>query len=127
MAIVWQKLAYEDNVITKATLVAKGDLIGASAASTPAILTAGTNGQVLTAASGEATGLEWAATGAGDFLADGTVPMTGDLNFAENQALDMIIHNVADAAALAALANPTIGKIAFQVDELAFYGCTVAA
>ncbi len=39
---------------------AKGDIIAASAADTVARLAVGTNGQVLTAASGEATGLQWA-------------------------------------------------------------------
>lgn len=41
-------------------LDAKGDLIAASAADTAAKLTAGTNGRVLVAASGETTGLKWA-------------------------------------------------------------------
>jgi hypothetical protein len=44
----------------KATLTTKGDIYAATAASTPARLAVGTNGQVLTAASGQATGLQWA-------------------------------------------------------------------
>lgn len=43
----------------KATLTAKGSIYGASAASAPAELAVGTNGQVLSADSGEATGLKW--------------------------------------------------------------------
>jgi hypothetical protein len=39
---------------------AKGDIIAATAADTVAKLTVGSNGQVLTAASGQGTGLQWA-------------------------------------------------------------------
>jgi len=44
---------------------AKGDIIAASGADTAARLAVGANGTVLTAASGETTGLKWAAAGAG--------------------------------------------------------------
>jgi len=47
------------------------------------------------------------------------------VDFNDQQAQDLTIHNVADAAALGGL-DAIIGKLAFQVDELAFYGCTVA-
>ncbi len=46
-------------------LDAKGDLITATAADTPARLAVGTNGQVLTADSTTATGLKWATSSAG--------------------------------------------------------------
>lgn len=48
------------------------------------------------------------------------------IDFNEQQATDLVIHNVADNAAKVAL-TPIIGKMVFQVDELAYYGCTVAA
>jgi hypothetical protein len=50
----------DSNAIQNAIVDAKGDLIGATAADTPARLAVGTNGQVLTADSTEATGLKWA-------------------------------------------------------------------
>lgn len=51
--------------IAKSIVDAKGDLITATAADTPARLAVGTNGQVLTADSAEATGLKWATTSSG--------------------------------------------------------------
>jgi hypothetical protein len=50
----------DSNAIQNAIVDAKGDLIAASAADTPARLAVGTNGQILTADSAEATGLKWA-------------------------------------------------------------------
>ena len=53
----------DSNAIQNAIVDAKGDLIAATAADTPARLAIGTNGQVLTADSAEATGMKWAAAG----------------------------------------------------------------
>lgn len=68
------------NAIQNAIVDAKGDLIAASAADTPARLAVGANDLVLTAASGEATGLKyagawtsWTPTFSGFVLGNGTV------------------------------------------------------
>jgi hypothetical protein len=55
----------DTNAIQNAIVDAKGDLIGATAADTPARLAVGTNGQILTADSTAATGLAWATPTSG--------------------------------------------------------------
>jgi hypothetical protein len=55
----------DSNAIQNAIVDAKGDLIGATAADTPARLAVGTNGQVLTADSSAATGLKWSTVSSG--------------------------------------------------------------
>jgi hypothetical protein len=55
----------DPNAIQNTIVTAKGDLIGATAASTPARLGVGTNGQILTADSTAATGLAWSTAASG--------------------------------------------------------------
>jgi len=55
----------DSNAIQNAIVDAKGDLISATAADTPARLAVGTNGQILTADSTTSTGLKWATPASG--------------------------------------------------------------
>lgn len=65
----------DSNAIQNAIVDAKGDLIAATAADTPARLAVGTNGQVLTADSAEATGLKWSTVASGGMtsIASGSI------------------------------------------------------
>jgi hypothetical protein len=65
------------NAIQNAIVDAKGDLIAATAADTPARLAVGTNGQVLTADSTAATGLKWAAASSGAVSVIQTITTSG--------------------------------------------------
>jgi len=58
----------DSNAIQNTIVDAKGDLIGATAADTPARLAVGTNGQVLTADSTAGTGLAWTTPSSGGGL-----------------------------------------------------------
>ena len=58
----WTSLGYSSfpsTAISNTVVDAKGDIIAATADNTVAKLTVGSNGQVLTAASGQTTGLQW--------------------------------------------------------------------
>jgi hypothetical protein len=71
----------DSNAIQNTIVDAKGDLIAASAADTPARLAVGTNGQVLTADSAEATGLKWATASAGALTLIGTTTLSSSGSF----------------------------------------------
>ena len=61
MAVTWKKLAYEDDVITKAILTAAGDIIYADGSASPVVLAKGSDDEVLTLAAGVPS---WAALAA---------------------------------------------------------------
>ena len=61
--VKWAEVTVSGGVMD-ADYTAKGDILAATAASTPTALTVGSNSTVLTANSAKATGLEWAAAGA---------------------------------------------------------------
>ena len=65
------------DAISKGQYTAKGALLSATAASTPGVLTVGTDGQVLTAASGQSTGLQWATPAAGGMTLLSTTALSG--------------------------------------------------
>lgn len=82
MDFIW--VAQDDsNAIQNAIVDAKGDLIAATAADTPARLAVGTNGQVLTADSTAATGIKW-ATPSGSALV-----LTGSADFTTSSAVNI--------------------------------------
>ena len=65
------------DAISKGQFTAKGALLSASAASTPGVVTVGSNDQVLTADSSTATGLKWATPSAGGMTLISTTTLTG--------------------------------------------------
>ena len=79
----------DSNAIQNAIVDAKGDLISATAADTPARLPVGTEGQVLTVASAEATGLKWATPNTG-------LTWTTRLNVGSNTNFNDVAYNGTD-------------------------------
>jgi hypothetical protein len=65
------------DAISKGQYNAKGALLSATAASTPAVLPVGTNDQVLTADSSTSTGLKWATAAAGGMTLISTTNLSG--------------------------------------------------
>lgn len=73
-------------------LSAKGALVSASAANTPAALTVGNNNQVLQADSTQTTGIKWAdSPGIGTLITPATASASASLSFASLSAYDMYI------------------------------------
>ncbi len=114
--------------ILESLIAAKGDLIGASANDTPAILSVGTDAKVLTADADAANGLgiDWInpAAPAAHTLNSHTAA-NGAVDFGAQQAHDVKLDTYATAAELTAIG--VIGQIAWATDTLHPYVCTIAA
>jgi hypothetical protein len=110
---------------------AKGDLIVGAAVDTAAILTSGTNGQVLSVNTATATGLEWVTSDDANAIQNAIVNAKGDLisASADNTPAILTVGNngetlVADSAATVGLrysatpsaSNPVINS-AFQIGQ----------
>jgi hypothetical protein len=93
------------NAIQNTIVDAKGDLIAATAADTPARLAVGTNGQVLTADSTAGTGLAWAtpaASGGWTSIASGslgTAPLTLSSISGSYKDLRLVLRDYSTASA----------------------------
>lgn len=126
MAITWKKVAYEADCVLKTLFAATGDILYASAASTPAALGVGSNGHILTLAAGIPS---WAAPGApaAHTLNSHSVP-NGAVDFDLQQATDLVVQTVAAEANLPAGAGTVaLGQLCWATSEKTLHVCVLAA
>ena len=124
MAVTWKKIAYEDDVITKALMTAKGDIIYASAAGTPAALAIGADTNLLEV-NVDVPG--WIAIPApAAHTLNSHTAADGAVDFNLQQATDLVVKTVANEAALPA-ADVAVGELCWATGELTLHICTVAA
>jgi hypothetical protein len=126
MTIEWKKLAYESDVITKALLTSKGDIIYASAAGTPAVLAIGSNAQILSVATDIPDWIDVPAPSA-HTLNSHSVP-DGAVDFDLQQATDLVFMTVAAEANLpAAGGTVALGQPCWATSEKTLHICVSAA
>lgn len=124
----WEPPAAGADYIAKAFMAAKGDLISASANDTPAILTVGDNGDILTADSDAANGLgiDWLPPGApAAHTLNSHTAADGAVDFGGQQAHDVILDTYAAVVNLPSVNQ--IGMIAFVTATTAAYVITAYA
>ena len=106
----------DTNAIQNAIVDAKGDLITATAADTPARLAVGTNGHVLTADSAQATGIKWAAPAAGGKVLQvvnattSTIATSSSTTFADTNLTATITPTSATSKVLVFISQASITK-----------------
>lgn len=131
MAIEWKKLAYEEDVILKSLVTAKGDLIVGTGNGTVDNLPASTDGYILTleAANANGMGMKWASPGApAAHDLDSHDAPNASVDFNLQQAVDFVVHTVANEAALPAGAGTVaVGQLCWATGELSLHVCTSAA
>ena len=151
MAVTWKKLAFEIDVVTKALFDAHSvlmaitdDIPQALSVTEQTVVGRLTGGNIAAIALGisdnnvvqmddaDAAEHDYVKLTTAGLVGRSYAEVLGDLSAQAANAFDLnnqqlqnfANHNVADNAAKLAL-TPILGKIVFQVDELAFYGCTV--
>ena len=86
-----------NNAIQKSVLSAKGDVLTATASSTPSVLPVGSNGQILKANNAAGSGLEWATPG----YADAANPqITGKITVDNNAASPLALGNLSTGSVI---------------------------
>lgn len=126
MTVEWKKLAYEVDVITKALLTAKGDIVYASAAGTPAVLPIGTNTQILQVAT-DVPGWVDIPAPAAHTLNSHSVP-DGAVDFDLQQATDLVFMTVAAEANLPVGAGTVaLGQPCWATSEKTLHICVSAS
>lgn len=151
MAVTWKKLAFEIDVVTKALFDAHSvlmaitdDIPQALSVTEQTVVGRLTGGNIAAIALGisdnnvvqmddaDAAEHDYVKLTTAGLVGRSYAEVLGDLSAQAANAFDLnnqqlqnfANHNVADNAAKLAL-TPILGKIVFQADELAFYGCTV--
>jgi len=121
MAITWKKLAYEDDVITKAFMASKGDILYASANGVPAVLAIGGDNEVLIVAT-DVPNWETQPAPVAHTLNSHSVP-DGAVDFDLKEATDLVVMTVANEAGLPG-ANVELGQLCWATSELTLHVCT---